>query len=66
MVIKKVTLIGTSTESFAQAVDDALDRADETLDRIKWMEVDNLGVEIASVERRQYQAEVDVAFELAD
>lgn len=66
MVIKKVTLIGTSAESFDHAVDDALDRADKTLERIKWMEVESLGVEIASVEERQYQAEVEVAFELED
>lgn len=64
MVFKKVTLIGTSSESFDHAVDDALDRADRTLENIKWMEVEDLGVEVGSVEGRQYQAEVEVAFEL--
>lgn len=66
MVFKKVTLVGTSSESFDHAVDDALARAEKTLENIKWMEVENLGVEIASVETRQYQAEVEVAFELED
>lgn len=66
MVYKKITLLGTSDESFDAAVDDAVDRAEDTLDNVKWVEVEELGVEIASVEDRQYQAEIEVAFELAD
>lgn len=64
MVFKKITLIGTSPESFDAAVDNAVDRADATLDQVKWVEVDELGVEVASVPDREYQAEVEVAFEL--
>jgi len=66
MVFKKITLIGTSTESFDDAVDDAVDRAEETLEAVYWVEVDEFGVEVASVEDRQYQAEVEVAFELQE
>ncbi|MUV87097.1 dodecin domain-containing protein [Natronomonas sp. CBA1123] len=65
MVFKKITLIGTSDESFDAAVDEAVDRAEDTLDNVKWVEVGELGVEVASVEGREYQAEVEVAFELA-
>ncbi|MCD2204224.1 dodecin [Halobacterium sp. KA-6] len=64
MVFKKIRLIGTSEESFDAAADDAIDRADDTLDNVKWAEVVEQGVEIASVENRQYQVEVEVAFEL--
>lgn len=64
MVFKKVTLIGTSGEGFDEATDDALHRAQETLENVKWVEVDELGVEVASVEEPQYQAEVTVAFEV--
>lgn len=64
MVFKKITLIGRSEESFDSAVDDAIDRAEETLNNVKWLEVDELGVEIAAVENPEYQAEVTVAFEL--
>ncbi|WP_396612184.1 dodecin [Haloferax sp. S1W] len=64
MVFKKITLIGRSNESFDAAVDDAVDRAEETLAGVHWVEVDELGVEIASVDTREYQAEVTVAFEL--
>ncbi|RXK51329.1 dodecin [Halorientalis pallida] len=66
MVFKKITLIGTSSESFDDAVDDAVDRAENTLDNVYWVEVEEMGVEIAAAEDREYQAEVEVAFELAD
>jgi hypothetical protein len=66
MVFKKVTLIGRSGESFDGAVDDAIDRAEETLDNVHWIEVDELGVEVASVDGREYQAEVTVAFQLRE
>ena len=66
MVYKKITLIGSSEESFDDAADDAIDRAEATLDNVKWATVEEMGVEIASVEDRQYQAEVVVAFELDD
>lgn len=64
MVFKKIRLIGTSEESFDAAADDAIDRAEDTLDNVKWAEVVEQGVEIAGVENRQYQVEVEVAFEL--
>ena len=66
MVFKKITLIGTSTESFDDAADDAINRAEDTLQNLYWIEVDELGVELAGVEDRQYQAEVTVAFELEE
>ena len=66
MVFKKITLIGTSPDSFDAAADDAIDRAEKTLQNVHWIEVDELGVEIASAEDREYQAEVTVAFELEE
>jgi flavin-binding protein dodecin len=66
MVFKKITLIGTSQHSFDEAVDDAVDRAEQTLENLYWVEVDEMGVELANVEDREYQAEVTVAFELED
>ena len=64
MVHKKVTLIGKSPESFDDAVDDAIDRAEDTLENVHWIEVEELGVELATADGREYQAEVEVAFEL--
>ena len=64
MVFKKITLIGTSPESFDAAADDAIDRANDTLVNFHWIKVEEFGVEVASAEDREYQAEVEVAFEL--
>jgi flavin-binding protein dodecin len=64
MVFKKIRLIGTSPDSFDAAADNAIDRAEDTLNNVKWAEVVEQGVEIASVEGREYQVEVEVAFEL--
>lgn len=66
MVFKKITLIGSSDESFDDAVDDALDRAEATLENVHWVEVESFGVEVASADPREYQAEVEVAFRLED
>jgi flavin-binding protein dodecin len=64
MVFKKITLIGTSEESFDAAADDAIDRAEDTLDNVYWVEVEEFGVELQLAADREYQAEVEVAFEL--
>ncbi|MFC7071938.1 dodecin [Halovenus rubra] len=64
MVFKKIDLIGTSEESFEDAIDDAIDRAETTLENVHWVDVEELGVEVASVEKREYQAEVEIAFQL--
>ena len=66
MVFKKITLTGTSTESFENAADNAVDRAEMTLDNVMWAEVAEMGVEIASAENREYQVELEVAFELEE
>lgn len=66
MVFKKITLIGTSDDGFDEAADDAVNRAEATLENIHWVEVEGFGVELATAADREYQAEVTVAFELAD
>lgn len=66
MVYKKVVLSGASEESFEGAVDNAAKRATETLENVQWIEVEQLSVEIASVDEHEYQAEVEVAFELEE
>ena len=64
MVFKKITLIGTSEESFDAAADEAIDRAEDTLENVYWAEIEEFGVEIKDASGREYQAEVEVAFEL--
>ena len=64
MVYKKITMIGTSEESFEAATDAAIDRAEETLDSVTWATAENLGVDIGDAGEREYQVEVEIAFEL--
>jgi flavin-binding protein dodecin len=64
MVYKKITMVGTSDDGFEAAVDNAVDRAEDTLENVKWATTESLGVEIAEAEGREYQAEVEIAFEL--
>ena len=65
MVYKKIDLIGRSNESFEDAVEDAVSRAERTLDNLMWVSVINQAVELDRAER-EYQAEVEVAFELEE
>ena len=64
MVYKKITLIGSSTEGFDAAVDDSIARAEDTLENVHWIEVESQGVELANVDDREYQATVEVAFQI--
>lgn len=63
MVFKKVTLVGRSTENFEGAIENVIDRAEETLENLMWVSVVTQTVELEGTER-EYQAEVEVAFEL--
>jgi flavin-binding protein dodecin len=64
MVYKKVNLTGSSTESWEDAAMEAVDRAEATLENVKWVEVQGSGIELASVEEPEYQTEVEIAFEV--
>lgn len=65
MVFKKITLVGRSGENFEGAVEDAINRAESTMDDLRWATVVNQSVELEG-SQREYQAEVEVAFELHD
>ncbi len=64
MVYKKVNLTGSSTESWEDAAMEAVDRAEATLENVKWVEVQNKGIELASTDEPEYQTEVEIAFEV--
>jgi flavin-binding protein dodecin len=66
MVFKKVTLIGTSTEGFDDAADDAIARAQNTLENVYWAEVKEMGIEIKNVDEPEYQSTLEVAFEVEE
>ena len=64
MVFKKVTLVGRSTENFEGAVENAVDRAEKTLENLMWVSVVAQTVELEGTEREYQEVEVEVAFEL--
>ncbi len=64
MAFEKATVIGTSTESFTAATDDAIDRALEQYENVKWAETELRGVELAQADDREYQVEATVAYEI--
>jgi len=64
MVYKKVNLTGSSTESWEEAAMRAVERAETTLENVKWVEVQSKGIEIASVDEPEFQTEVEIAFEV--
>jgi flavin-binding protein dodecin len=63
MVFKKVTLVGESNENFEGAIEEAIDRAEDTLDNLMWATVVDQAVQLDRSERL-YQVDVEVAFEL--
>jgi flavin-binding protein dodecin len=66
MVFKKITVMGTSGVDFENAVDDAVTRAQMTIDEVRWIEVVDQRVQIGDLNDREYQVEVEVAFELEE
>ncbi len=64
MVFKKVTLIGKSGKNFENAVDDAITRAEMTIDNVQWVEIVEQSVQVGGLNDREYQVEAEIAFEL--
>jgi len=63
-VYKKITLIGTSTESYEEAIKNALNRAEETIENLDWFEVDEFRGGISEGGKVEYQAVIEAAFKL--
>ena len=62
MAFEKTTIIGTSTESFTAAADDAIERATERFSDVMWAETSLRGVELASTDEPEYQVEATIAY----
>ena len=62
-VFKGITIVGTSTESFSDAIQTAVERANQTIRELRWFEV----VEQRGVVRDgqiEYQVTLEVFFKL--
>jgi dodecin len=63
-VYKSVELVGTSSESFEEAIRTAVHRAGESLRNLQWMEVMEQRGYIKGGEVQEYQAKVRIWFGL--
>jgi len=63
-VYKKITLIGTSKESYEKAINQAIHRAEETIQDLQWFEVDEFRGGIDEKGVVEYQAVINAAFKL--
>jgi len=63
---KLVEIVGTSEESFAQAVASGVARASKTLRHIDWFEVTEMRGRVVDGKVAQYQVKMKVGFRLDD
>jgi flavin-binding protein dodecin len=60
---KKITVVGTSENSVTDAVENAVDEADESVENLDWFEVDEIRGAIKET-GLVYQVSVDIGFRL--
>lgn len=63
---KLVEIVGTSPESFAEAVRSGVERASQSLRNLDWFEVTELRGRIDGSKVAQYQVKMKVGFRLDD
>jgi flavin-binding protein dodecin len=63
-VYKQIELVGTSTNGFEAAIENAVQRAGETLERLSWFTVRELRGALSGTGILEYQAIVTIAFEI--
>ena len=63
-VYKMVEIVGTSSDSFAKAVDLGVKRASKSLRNLDWFEVTELRGRIENGKVAQYQVKIKVGFRL--
>jgi flavin-binding protein dodecin len=65
-VYKVVEIVGTSSESVSNAIDNAIARASETVDNIGWFEVMEQRGRVEDNEVAEFQVKIKVGFRLED
>lgn len=64
MVYKYIDIVGTSPESIAKAMEDAIVEAAKTVKNIRWAELGRVTLRIEDQKIEEYQAEVKIGFEV--
>jgi flavin-binding protein dodecin len=65
-VYKVVNLVGSSKQNIEDAIDQALDKASESIDNMRWFEVDETRGQIEDGEVAHYQVVLSVGFTVED
>lgn len=65
-VYKKVELVGSSTEGIEGAVNNAIARAEQTLDNLRWFEVVETRGDIKDGQVHHWQVTIKVGFTLSE
>ena len=65
-VYKLVEIVGTSSESFAKAAENGVERASHSLRNMDWFEVTEMRGRISDGRVAQYQVKMKVGFRLDD
>jgi flavin-binding protein dodecin len=65
-VYKVVKLVGSSQESVEHAIDQAIDKAGESIRHMRWFELNELRGHIEDGKVAHYQVKLDVGFTLED
>lgn len=61
---KKIDVVGVSEESFSDAVENAIKKANDTVRNLAWFEVDELRGKITDGKIDEYQATVKLGFKI--
>lgn len=64
MVYKYIHIVGTSPESIAKAMKDAVDEAAKSVKNLSWAELGRVTLRIEDQKIEEYQAEVKIGFEV--
>jgi dodecin len=64
MVYKYIHIVGTSAESIAEAMKDAVDEAAKSVKNLSWAELGRVTLRIEDQKIEEYQAEVKIGFEV--
>jgi flavin-binding protein dodecin len=65
-VYKKIEIVGTSTKSIEDAVDNAIQRASKTVHNLRWFEIDETRGDIEDGKVSHWQVTVKIGFTLED
>jgi len=65
-VYKKIEVVGSSTTSIEDAIENAVERASQSVDNLGWFEVTETRGHIADGKVKHYQVSLKIGFTLED